>query len=154
MDGARVIDGMTDADREIGRVAVGLTADTVATAIIIVGGVAYLVAAGLAPGLIGTLPLAISAAGMVVIGVLLLWSVYRGSRLLAGLLALVEIGVMVGSWVGAIRWAVPYDSGVAAASMAGMAFIVAVALVFKTIQLSALSCPTSRGRAAESVIAG
>lgn len=113
----------------------GLTADTVATAIIIVWGVAYLMAAAFAPGLIGNLPTPLSAAGLVLIGALLLWSVYRGSRLLAGLLAFVQIGSMVGSWVGTIRWAVSYDPGMAAVSMAAMDFLVAVALVFKTIQL-------------------
>lgn len=113
----------------------GLTADTIATAIIIVWGVAYLMAAAFAPGLIGNLPTPLSAVGMVLIGALLLWSVYRGSRLLTGLLALVEIGSMVGSWVGVIEWAVPYDPGVAAVSMTAIDFVVAVALVFKTIQL-------------------
>lgn len=126
---------MSDADREIGRIMSGLTADTVATAIIIVWGVAYLLAAAAAPGLIGNLPTAVSATVMVLVGALLLWSVYRGGRLLAGVLAFVQVGSMVGSWVGAIHWAVPYDPGVAAVSMAAMDFIVAVALMFRTIQL-------------------
>lgn len=72
---------------------------------------------------------------MVLIGALLLWSVYRRSRLLTGILALIQIGSMVGSWVGTIQWAVPYDPGVAAVSMAAVDFLVAVALVFKTIQI-------------------
>ncbi|MFT4931103.1 MAG: hypothetical protein ACI91T_000978 [Natronomonas sp.] len=126
---------MSDENREIGRMAVGLTADTVATAVIIVCGLAYLLAAALAPGLIGNVSTALSAGSMALIGLLLLWSVVRGSRLLTGLMALVEIGSMVGSWTGTIRWAVPYDPGLAAVSMAGVDFIVAVALVFKTIQL-------------------
>lgn len=126
---------MSDSDRDIGRVTVGLTADTVATAVILVWGLAYLMAAAFAPGLIGNVSTAVSAGGMVVVGLLLLWSVYRGSRLLTGLLALVAIGSMVGSWTGTIQWAVPYDPGLAAVSMAGMDFLVAVALVFKTIQL-------------------
>lgn len=126
---------MSEGDREMGRMRIGLTADTVATAIIIVWGIAYLVAAAFAPGLIGNVPTVVSAVGMVLTGVLLLWSVYRGSRLLTGLLAIVQISSMVGSWVGAIRWAVPYDPGLAAMSMAGMDFLVAVALGFKTIQL-------------------
>ena len=51
------------------------------------------------------------------------------------MLALITVGVVVGSWVGTIQWAVPYESGLAAVSMAGVAFIAAVALLFKTIQL-------------------
>lgn len=126
---------MSDAEREVERVSVGLTADTVATAIILVWGVAYLMTAVLAPGVIGNLSTVVSAGGMGVIGVLLIWSVVRGSRLLTAVLALVEIGSMVGSWTGALRWTVPYDPGLAAVSMAAMDFVVAVALVFKTIQL-------------------
>ncbi|MEF8821833.1 MAG: hypothetical protein V5A52_06110, partial [Halovenus sp.] len=87
------------------------------------------------PGLVANVSTAVSAGGMGVIGVLLIWSVVRGSRLLTALLALVEIGLTVGSWTGALRWAVPYDPGLAAISMAAMDFVVAVALVFKTIQL-------------------
>lgn len=126
---------MSDAEREVGRVSVGLTADTVATAIILVWGVAYLMTAVLAPGLVANVSTAVSAGGMGGIGVLLIWSVVRGSRLLTALLALVEIGSMVGSWTGNLRWEVPYDPGMAAVSMAAMNFVVAVALVFKTIQL-------------------
>jgi hypothetical protein len=126
---------MSDTEREVERVSVGLTADTVATAIILVWGVAYLITAVLAPGLVMNLPTVVSAGGMGVIGVLLIWSVLRGSRLLTAVLALVEIGLMVGSWTGALRWTVPYDAGLAAVSMAAMDFVVAVALVFKTIQL-------------------
>lgn len=129
---------MSDESREISPVTVGLIADTVATAVIIVWGLAYLMAAAFAPGLVGNLPTAISAGGMVLIGLMLLWSVYRGSRLLTGLMALVQIGSMVGSWAGTIRWTVPYDAGLAAVSMAGIDFIVAVALIFKTIQLTNL----------------
>lgn len=134
----RISHSMSETEREIGRMAVGLTADTVATAIIIIWGLAYLMAAGLAPGLIDNLSTVFSAVVLVVMGVLLLWSVYRGSRLVFGLLSLVEIGTMVGSWVGTVRWAVPYDPGVAAVSMAAMDFVVAVALVYKTIQLADL----------------
>lgn len=127
---------MSDESREIGRVTIGLTANTIATAVIIVWGLAYLMAAALAPGLIGNVSTVLSAGAMILIGLLLLWSVFRGSRLLTGLLALVEIGSMVGSWVGTIQWVVPYAGGMAAVSMAGVDFIVAVALVFKTIQLT------------------
>jgi hypothetical protein len=72
---------------------------------------------------------------MALLGLLILWAMYRNSRLLSGLLALLTVGVAVGSWTGTIQWAVSYESGLAAVSMAGVAFIVAVALVFKTIQL-------------------
>jgi len=126
---------MSNSEREVERVSVGLTADTVATAVILVWGVAYLMTAVLAPGLVTNLPTVVSAGGMGVIGVLLIWSVVRGSRLLTAVLALVEIGSMVGSWTGALRWTVSYDPGLAAVSMAAMDFVVAVALVFKTIQL-------------------
>lgn len=126
---------MGNPEADIRRVMLGLTADTLATAVIIVWGLTYLMAAVLAPALIGNLPTALSAAGMVIIGLLLLWSVYSGSRPLAGFLALVQIGSMVGSWVGAIRWAVPYDPGLAAVSMAAMDFLVAVALVSKTVEV-------------------
>jgi hypothetical protein len=88
---------MADDNREIGRVAVGLTADTVATAVIIVWGLAYLLAAAITPGLFGNVSTTLSAGSMALIGLLLLWSVVRGSRLLTGLMALVEIGSMVGS---------------------------------------------------------
>lgn len=127
---------MSEIEREIGGVAVGLTADTVATAIILVGGVAYLMMTVLAPKLIGNVPTPVSMVTMFVIGVCLLWSVYRGSRILFALLALVEIGIMVGSLVGTIRWTVPYDSGLAAVSMVAMNFVVAVALVYRTIHLT------------------
>lgn len=51
--------GMSEAEREIGHVTLGLTADTLATAIIIVWGLSYLMAAAFAPGLIGNLPTAV-----------------------------------------------------------------------------------------------
>ena len=122
-------------EQPVGSMAVGLAVDTLATAVCIVWGFAALGAAVLAPGLIGTLPTPVSAGGMALLGLLVLWAVYRNSRLLFGVLALLTIGVAVGSWTGTIQWAVPYESGLAAVSMAGVAFIVAVALVFKTIQL-------------------
>jgi len=126
---------MPPEDQPVGSMAIALAIDTLATAVCIVWGFAALGAAVLAPGLIGSLPNPVSAGGMALLGLLVLWAVYRNSRLLFGVLALLTIGVAVGSWTGTIQWAVPYDSGLAAVSMAGVAFIVAVALVFKTIQL-------------------
>ena len=122
-------------EQPVGSMAVGLAVDTLATAVCIVWGFAALGAAVLAPGLIGSLPTPVSAGGMALVGLLVLWAMYRNSRLLSGLLALLTVGVAVGSWTGTIQWAVSYESGLAAVSMAGVAFIVAVALVFKTIQL-------------------
>lgn len=115
--------------------AIGLTADVIATAIIIVWGLASLMTAALAPDVIGPLPTIVSVGGLVLLGVVLVGSVARGSRLLYAVLALVHIGLMVGSGAGTIRWNVPYDASVAAISMAAMNFLVAVALVYKTIQL-------------------
>ena len=126
---------MPPEDQPVGSMAIALAIDTLATAVCIVWGFAALGAAVLAPGLIGSLPTPVSAGGMALVGLLVLWAMYRNSRLLSGLLALLTIGVAVGSWTETIQWAVPYESGVAAVSMAGVAFIVAVALVFKTIQL-------------------
>ena len=122
-------------EQPVGSMAVGLAVDTLATAVCIVWGFAALGAAVLAPSLIGNLATPVSAGGMALVGLLVLWAVYRNSRLLFGVLALLTIGVAVGSWTGTIQWAVSYESGLAAVSMAGVAFIVAVALVFKTIQL-------------------
>ena len=122
-------------EQPVGSMAVGLAVDTLATAVCIVWGFAALGAAVLAPSLIGNLATPVSAGGMALVGLLVLWAVYRNSRLLSGVLALLTVGVAVGSWTGTIQWAVSYKSGLAAVSMAGVAFIVAVALVFKTIQL-------------------
>jgi hypothetical protein len=120
---------------EVHRMSVGLTAHVVTTAIIIVWGLASLMTAALAPDVLGSLPTVVSAGGLVLLGVVLLGSVARGSRLLYGILALIHIGLMVGSGAGTIRWTVPYDPSLAAVSMAAMNFVVAVALVYKTIQL-------------------
>jgi len=127
---------MSETNSEVASLRLGLTADTVAVAILIVWGLAYLMTAVLKPGVVGNTSVALSAAAMGLLGVLFLASVFLGSRLLFGLLALVEVGSMVGSWVGAIRWAVPYGEGVAAVSMAAADFVVAVVLVYKTIQLT------------------
>jgi len=122
-------------EQAVGSMAIGLAVDTLATAVVIVWGFAALGAAVIAPSLIGNVPTPVSAGGMALTGLLALWAVYRNSRLLSGVLALLTVGVVVGSWAGTIQWAVPYESGLAAISMAGVAFIAAVALVFKTIQL-------------------
>ena len=122
-------------EQAVGSMAIGLAVDTLATAVVIVWGFAALGAAVIAPNLIGNVPTPVSAGGMALTGLLALWAVYRNSRLLSGVLALLTVGVVVSSWAGTIQWAVPYESGLAAISMAGVAFIAAVALVFKTIQL-------------------
>jgi len=122
-------------EQAVGSMAIGLAVDTLATAVVIVWGFAALGAAVIAPSLIGNVPTPVSAGGMALTGLLALWAVYRNSRLLSGVLALLTVGVVVGSWAGTVQWAVPYESGLAAVSMAGVAFIAAVALVFKTIQL-------------------
>ena len=126
---------MPPKEQPVGSMAVGLAVDTLATAVCIVWGFAALGAAVLAPSLVKNVPTPVSAGGMALLGLLVLLAMYRNSRLLSGLLALLTIGVAVGSWVGTIQWAVPYESGLASVSMAGVAFIVAVALVFKTIQI-------------------
>jgi len=126
---------MPPAEQPVGSMAVGLAVDTLATAVCIVWGFAVLGAAVMAPSLIGNVPTPVSAGGMALTGLLALWAVYRNSRLLSGVLALITVGVVVDSWAGTIQWVVPYESGLAAVSMAGAAFIAAVALMFKTIQL-------------------
>jgi len=125
-------------------VAVGLLVDTLTTALLIVWAIAALMASVLAPDLIGNLVTPLSTGSMALVGLLLLWAVLRNSRILFGVLALGTIGVMVGSWTGTIRWAVPYDTTLAATSMAGAAGIVAVALVFKTIQLGTVGIEVTK----------
>lgn len=64
---------MNDAEREIGHLRLGLTAETVATAIIIVWGLAYLAVAAVKTGLVGNLPTVVSVAVLVLLGAFQLW---------------------------------------------------------------------------------
>lgn len=136
--------GMTGDEQPPKPVAVGLLVDTLTTALLIVWAIAALMASVLAPGLIRNLVTPLSAGSMALVGLILLWAVLRNSRILFGVLALAAIGVMVGSWTGMIRWAVPYDTTMAATSMAGAAGIVAVALAFKTIQLGTVGIEVTK----------
>lgn len=107
--------------------------EPLADAVILAWGAAYLVAAALAPGLFADVPVAVSAGGMALMGAVLLASVALDAWPLYAGLAAVEVASGVASWTGAIRWAVPYDPGIAAVSMAAMDLLAAVVLAWKAL---------------------
>lgn len=118
--------------REEERVTFGIGSGgrALASAVIVVWGVAGLVAAAFKPGLIENLPAEFSAVVLVFGGLGLLASTVRDSRVLYAALALGEVVLMVGSGIGVIQWSVSYDASMAAVAMAVMHFIVAIALIY------------------------
>lgn len=103
-------------------------------AFIVTWGLAYLVAAVLAPRLIVGLPVVAAVGGMLAVGILLVGSVAVDEwGLYAGLGAL-QVTAAVAGWTGTIRWSVPYDQGFAAVTMAGADLAAGVVLVYATLR--------------------
>lgn len=91
-------------------------------------GLTYWFAAILRPGLVATVGQWVSAAGLVVMGAVVLGNLFLDSRVLWALLAAFMTAGIVSSWVGVTRWAVPYSAGTAAVSMAVVNAVSAVVL--------------------------
>jgi len=106
---------------------------------IFVWGIASLVTAALSPGVIATLPVvgaiptAASALIMVVGGLVLLSARLMRSVILLLIVMLWAIVMMIGSFTTAVQWAVPYDTGLAAISMAGAHLVLVIALLHNTV---------------------
>lgn len=102
---------------------------------IFIWGITSLVTAVVSPGLIaalpvvGTIPTVVSALIMVVGGIVLLAARLLRSILLLLLVMLWAIVMMIGSFTTAVRWAVPYDLGLAAIAMAVAHLLLVVALL-------------------------
>ncbi|MEF8848202.1 MAG: hypothetical protein V5A68_03625 [Candidatus Thermoplasmatota archaeon] len=103
-------------------------------AVILVWGLSYFVTAVIKPGLFADLNPLISTAGMCILGVLLITSVFLNVSLLYFLLSIRAIYGFVSSWTGMTKWNVPYGQGLALVSMALVEFIIASILMYKTLQ--------------------
>lgn len=85
---------------------------------ILVWGLSYWFAALIKPDLVGNVSPTISAASMVLMGVLILGNLFAESRVLWGLIGLFMTSGIISSWVLSTQWNVPYSPVTAGLSMA------------------------------------
>lgn len=97
-------------------------------------GLSYWFAALLQPDLVATVGRRFSAAGLVVMGALVLGNLVLESRALWALLGVFLASGVVSSWVGVATWTVPYSAEAAAVSMAALNAVSAVILFATALQ--------------------
>jgi|GEM_PF-5569604 len=113
-------------------------------AILIVWAISYFVAIVARPDMYADFSLPLSAAFLVSLGVLLIFSVLLDTSAMYFFMSIGYIYGFIISWTGAVTWNVPYDPGTAAVSMALIDFFIATLLMYKAFRTSTLSTPAHR----------
>ena len=107
--------------------------------VLLVLAISYFMAVFARPSLYADFDPILSAVFLSLFGIMLTASVFLDISAMYFVMSLGYIYGFIISWTGFLTWNVPYDPGIAAASMALIDFFIATLLMYKAIRTSALA---------------